>query len=65
MGYSIRTDRYRYTEWGGGEFGVELYDYQQDPQEFDNLAAYDEFSDVVAVLRHVLEDNLASFETAE
>ena len=39
LGRTIRTDRYRYTEWGeDGEFGVELYDYQSDPGEYTNLA---------------------------
>jgi len=37
-GYSLRTDRYRYTEWGeAGKYGRELYDYTQDPDEFTNL----------------------------
>jgi uncharacterized sulfatase len=39
MGVSIRTERWRYTEWGeSGKYGVELYDYHTDPGEFDNLA---------------------------
>ncbi len=38
MGRSIRSERYRYTEWAGGELGVELYDHHSDPQEFHNLA---------------------------
>lgn len=38
MGCSIRTQRYRYTEWGEGRYGVELYDHHADPNEFDNLA---------------------------
>ena len=38
MGCSIRTERYRYTEWGEGKHGVELYDHQADPNEFNNLA---------------------------
>jgi iduronate 2-sulfatase len=38
MGCSIRTDRWRYTEWGEGKHGVELYDHHSDPMEFDNLA---------------------------
>ncbi|MEW4490658.1 sulfatase [Thalassoglobus sp. JC818] len=38
MGCSIRTDRYRYTEWGDGQHGIELYDHQTDPGEFHNLA---------------------------
>ena len=37
-GYSVRTARYRYTEWGDGAFGVELYDYELDPGETRNLA---------------------------
>ena len=38
MGCSIRTQRWRYTEWAEGESGVELYDHHSDPQEFHNLA---------------------------
>jgi uncharacterized sulfatase len=39
MGRSVRTDRWRYTEWAGGEAGAELYDHRRDPHEFTNLAA--------------------------
>ena len=38
LGHTIRTARYRYTEWGGGKHGVELYDYKTDPDEYTNLA---------------------------
>lgn len=39
MGRSVRTERFRYTEWGsGGEEGVELYDYRKDLGEYRNLA---------------------------
>ena len=39
LGRTIRTDRYRYTEWGqDSKFGLELYDYQGDPGEYTNLA---------------------------
>ncbi len=38
MGRSVRTGRYRYTEWNEGRMGTELYDHASDPQEFHNLA---------------------------
>lgn len=38
MGCSIRDQRYRYTEWAGGQEGIELYDHATDPMEFVNLA---------------------------
>jgi len=39
MGYSIRNQRWRYTEWDDGKKGVELYDETADPAETHNLAA--------------------------
>lgn len=38
MGCSIRTERYRLTEWAEGRYGTELYDHHTDPHEFHNLA---------------------------
>ncbi len=37
-GYTVRTQRWRYTEWDGGKQGVELYDHEADPGEWHNLA---------------------------
>jgi uncharacterized sulfatase len=37
MGRSVRTERYRYTEWDGGKKGAQLYDYEGDPGELRNL----------------------------
>lgn len=55
LGYSIRTPRYRYTEWGeNGEFGAELYDYQRDPEEFTNLATDPEQKQVMAQMRELM-----------
>jgi arylsulfatase A-like enzyme len=50
MGYTLRTDRYRYTEWNEGEYGVELYDYENDPMEFTNLAGKAEVKDIQETL---------------
>jgi arylsulfatase A-like enzyme len=41
MGYSMRTSRYRYTEWGTFDTPyrtAELYDYKGQPLEAENLA---------------------------
>jgi iduronate 2-sulfatase len=42
MGYSLRTDRHRYTEWRDWKTGAtearELYDHQTDPDETKNIA---------------------------
>lgn len=39
MGYSVRTPRFRFTQWGReGEGGFELYEHPADPDEYHNLA---------------------------
>jgi iduronate 2-sulfatase len=38
MGRSIRSERWRYTEWDEGKKGAELYDHDADPHEWKNLA---------------------------
>lgn len=38
FGYSLRTPRWRYTEWDEGRKGRELYDHDADPRELSNLA---------------------------
>ena len=51
-GYSIRTSRYRYTEWGEkGELGAELYDHESDPEELVNLIGSAEVADVQSELQ--------------
>ncbi|MDM8007730.1 MAG: sulfatase [Phycisphaerae bacterium] len=59
MGYSIRTDRYRYTEWaepGQEPAGVELYDHQTDPAENVNIAGLAENKELVVKLSKMLKD---------
>ena len=53
MGRSIRTDRYRYTEWAlpnGKLVAVELYDQQKDPANNVNIAQKAENKELVKKL---------------
>lgn len=54
MGYSVRNERYRYTEWDGGKKGVQLYDYDTDPNELKNLADDPKHADLVKQLKALL-----------
>ena len=70
MGYSIRTDRYRYTEWHDNDYrsyktykdgniiGRELYDYQSDPLETKNWVDNPQYKAVVAELKAKLKAHL-------
>lgn len=57
MGYSVRTDRYRYVEWVKWEtretVARELYDHEADPLEAVNLAEQLEHAPVLAELEGI------------
>jgi uncharacterized sulfatase len=53
-GRTVRTERYRYTEWDSGKKGVELYDHDTDPRELTNLAKDPKHAEKVAELSKVL-----------
>lgn len=59
-GYSVRTDRWRYTLWDGGRKGDQLYDMQADPGERTNLAADPQHADTVARLRRRIAEYAAN-----
>ncbi len=69
-GYSIRTDRYRYTEWleNGyksykpynieNKMASELYDYESDPLETRNLVDDKNYQNIVSKLQNKLKKHL-------
>jgi iduronate 2-sulfatase len=54
-GYSLRTPRWRYTEWDAGKQGRELYDHDNDPRELTNLATLPAHATTVATLSAQLQ----------
>jgi uncharacterized sulfatase len=57
-GRSVRTTRWRCTEWNEGRDGIELYDHDADPREYHNLAADPAHADVLKELRTLLARQL-------
>ncbi len=70
MGYAIRTERYRYTEWHDNNYrsyntynndniaGIELYDYVNDPLETRNLINDDAYKAITKQLKAKLKNHL-------
>jgi iduronate 2-sulfatase len=56
FGYSLRTPRWRYTEWDEGRQGRELYDHDADPRELTNLAENRDHADTVEGLSQQLRN---------
>jgi uncharacterized sulfatase len=54
MGYSVRDERYRYTEWAEGKRGVQLCDLEKDPGELKNRADDPAHAEVVKRLKALL-----------
>lgn len=73
MGYSLRTEHYRYTEWHDNNYrsyeaykeynimGREFYDYLKDPLETKNLVDNPEYATRVKDLRKKLKLHLSKF----
>ena len=72
MGYSIRTSRFRYTEWMDDGFTTEksydkkyviaseMYDYQKDPQETENVLNRPEYAKEQLKLEMLFRKNMQS-----
>jgi choline-sulfatase len=58
-GRSVRTERWRCTEWDEGRNGIELYDHASDPGEFTNLANNPQHAAVLTELRALLAATLS------
>ena len=70
MGYGIRTNRYRYTEWHDNDYRSykaynndniadrELYDYDKDPLETKNLVDNPAYASIVKDLKVKLKSHL-------
>jgi uncharacterized sulfatase len=54
MGYSVRTEHWRYTEWDGGAAGSELYDQMTDPHEWQNLAKDSRYAKTVTDMKKLM-----------
>ena len=52
---SVRTERYRYTEWDADGKIAELYDYESDPSEMHNLARDPKQQQNVATMKRLLK----------
>ena len=59
MGYSMRTERFRYTEWQNRKTGKvmarELYDHEKDPQENVNAVDQPEYESDIQRLAGMLK----------
>jgi arylsulfatase A-like enzyme len=54
LGRSVRYRQWRYTEWNGGKDGAELYNYDNDPKEFNNLVNNPDYAKIIVMLQEQL-----------
>lgn len=58
MGYTMRTEEFRYTEWRRGSevIETEAYDHRRDPAETVNVAGDPAYAEPVARLKRMMQD---------
>jgi arylsulfatase A-like enzyme len=66
-GYTMRTPRYRYTEWRNNAniIAIEIYDHINDPQENINIAGQPEFSELSRNLKAQFDEGWQSAQPEE
>lgn len=62
VGRSVRTARWRYTEWGeDGKLGAELYDHSKDSGEYYNLAENPEYTTIRSYMKKGLDEGFGPY----
>lgn len=62
--FLLRTAKWAYIQYDeDGEAGMELFDMENDPEQFTNLAYLPEYSDIVSEFQRKLIDKLVSVRT--
>ena len=62
-GYSLKTNRYRITQWGeNGDLGYELYDHKKDKEELNNLAENKAYKIVLDSLKATIKQRILDAE---
>lgn len=59
---AVRTERWRYAEWNGGQEGAFLFDHDNDPHETKNLIDDPRFADVRAKLSKLAKQHAPGAE---
>lgn len=67
MGYSIRTEKYRFTRWQKYEnpdevVALELYDHSESKTAEVNLATLKQYEETVAKLNKLMDEELAKYK---
>jgi uncharacterized sulfatase len=61
---SVRTERYRYTEWEQWEESAELIDYSTDPDELSNVVDRSEYRETLLGMKRLLHAKRDSLQKA-